>query len=94
MMCHSDFIPFCIFRESNKKRSPFGSEKVRLPPSSFVFIRRIWHLTHGFAQVAGFHRAVPSTALDKIYSFTQSILYKNTRFVKAYFRQHRTFTVD
>lgn len=56
---------------------------------------RIWHLTHGFAQVAGFHRAVPSTALDKeIYSFTRSILYKNTRFVKAYFRQPPAFTVD
>ena len=31
----------------------------------FRFPRRIWHLA---LQVAGFHRAVPSTALDKAYS--------------------------
>ena len=33
-----------------------------IEPSSLV-CRRIWHLS--FRQVAGFHRAVPSTALDK-----------------------------
>ena len=31
--------------------------------SSSLVCRRIWHLS--FCQVAGFHRAVPSTTLDK-----------------------------
>jgi len=39
--------------------------------SSFV-CRRIWHLS--FCQVAGFHRAVPSTALDKACMQFQFIL--------------------
>ena len=39
---------------------------VRCIESSSFVCRRIWHLAKAFTlQVAGFHRAVPSTALDK-----------------------------
>ena len=45
-------------------------------------------LAHCPKAVAGFHRAVPSTALDKdMYSLTPYILYKNSGFVKGNFRQ-------
>ena len=43
------------------------SDAIGTSNSSFDFRRRIWHLML-LAQVAGLHRAVPSTSLDKPYS--------------------------
>ena len=78
------FLSVVFFAGVQQKNAPIWERKSRFAPSSFVFLRRIWHLTHGFAQVAGFHRAVPSTALDKVvYVLTRFILYKNAHFVKG-----------
>jgi hypothetical protein len=41
--------------------------------------RRIWHLT--FPQVAGFHRADPSTTLDKVYIQLTLLVYPILRVV-------------
>lgn len=55
-----------------------------LPPHLSCSYAGFGTLRDFFAQVAGFHRAVPSTALDKvIYLFTEIILYKNRAFVKG-----------
>src|SRR5699024_9761245 len=50
----------------------------------FRLPRRIWHLA---SQVAGFHRAVPSTALDKAIQLTVIIL---PAFPLFFNRQNRT----
>ena len=46
-----------------KKRPARGAERYTVLSLIFRFLRRIWHLA--VQQVAGFHRAVPSTTLDK-----------------------------
>ena len=46
-----------------KKRPARGAERYTVLSLIFRFLRRIWHLA--MPQVAGFHRAVPSTTLDK-----------------------------
>ena len=60
--------------------------------SSFV-CRRIWHLS--FRQVAGFHRAVPSTALDKAVS--NFLIYSTYFFRKVntlfWFYMQKMFTI-
>ncbi len=46
------------------KKAPRSAERLMLMhPHLSIHYRRIWHLA--FAQVAGLHRAVPSTTLDK-----------------------------
>ena len=82
----SSFLQF-IFQSI--KNAPQRERKVRFAPSSFVFLRRIWHLTFAKQRrLPGFTGAVPSTALDKdMYSLTPYILYKNSGFVKGNFRQ-------
>ena len=50
------------YQAKNKNAHTDGLD-VRSIESSSLVCRRIWHLS--IYQVAGFHRAVPSTALDK-----------------------------
>ena len=62
---HDLFLSFYMSKthNTNKNRTGRGTRHVRCIESSSLVCRRIWHLS--FRQVAGFHRAVPSTALDK-----------------------------
>ena len=90
MMCHLCHCPFCFSWKRNKKTLPFGSEKCVLLPHLSCFYAGFGTLQRFRAQVAGFHRAVPSTALDKVdYSLTEYILYKISVFVKGKFRHLR-----
>ena len=61
--------------------------------SSSLVCRRIWHLS--FRQVAGFHRAVPSTALDK--AVCNFLIYSTYFFKKVntffLFSPHKMFTI-
>ena len=81
-------IPLFVNFRRLKNAPGFGSEKFVLLPHLSYSYAGFGTLRCKTTQVAGFHRAVPSTALDKdMYSLTPYILYKNSGFVKGNFRQ-------
>jgi len=58
---------------------------VRCIESSSFVCRRIWHLAKFLlTQVAGFHRAVPSTTLDKACMQLLDDYNRNSLFVKSF----------
>ncbi|EDN01325.1 hypothetical protein BACCAP_00893 [Pseudoflavonifractor capillosus ATCC 29799] len=77
MVCHKYILPFCvcagmIWNEKALRRPAERMESV--PSSSFDSLAGFGTLRN--AQVAGFHRAVPSTALDKAYSLLRKVFYQ------------------
>ncbi len=61
--CHS--CETC-FAGNKNARCPGQRASIKAKKPHLSSHRRIWHLM--FPQVAGLHRAVPSTALDKVFS--------------------------
>ena len=81
IMTHTHILLVFVSKKISTPESGMR-KKVRHQASSFVSPPDL--APYGFSQVAGLHRAVPSTTLDKVFSFTLAI-------IPTFFRLSRIF---